>query len=68
MLLLKKKVLYGLKQAGRMQNERIINYLKSIGFIQYKFDIYLLGRYSIENKLMAALTLYVYDDINYYRR
>jgi len=57
-----KKALYGLKQAGRMWNEEITNYLKSIGFKQYKSDKCLFGKYNKGNKLIGLLTLYV-DDI-----
>jgi len=42
-----------------MWNDEITYYLKSISFIQYKFDKCLFGKYSIENKLIALLTLYV---------
>ena len=57
-----KKALYGLKQAGRMWNEEITNYLKSIGFKQYKSDKCLFGKCNEENRLIELLTLYV-DDI-----
>jgi len=51
--------LYGLKQVGRMWNKKITDFLKFIGFIQYKSDKCLFGKYNKENKLIVLLTLYV---------
>jgi len=61
MVIEKSTIWYGLKQAGRMWNEEITNYLKSIGFKQYKSDKCLFGKYN-KKKLIRLLTLYV-DDI-----
>jgi len=57
-----RKALYGLKQAGRVWNQDITSYLKSIGLVQYKSDKCLFGIHNKHNKLIALLTLYV-DDI-----
>jgi len=56
------KALYGLKQAGRVWNQDISTFLKSIGLKQYRTDKCLFGKYNEQNKLTALLTLYV-DDI-----
>jgi len=57
-----KKALYGLKQAGRMWFNEISKFLKSTGYIQYKTDKCLFGKYNKNKKLISLLTLYV-DDI-----
>ena len=57
-----KKALYELKQAGRMWFNEISKFLKSTGYIQYKTDKCLFGKYNKNKKLISLLTLYV-DDI-----
>jgi len=42
-----------------MWNEEITNYLKSIGFKQYKSDKCVFGKCKKDNKLIGLLSLYV---------
>jgi hypothetical protein len=54
-----KKALYELKQAGRMWFNELSKFLKSTGYIQYKTDKCLFGKYNKNKKLISLLTLYV---------
>ena len=54
-----KKVLYGLKQAGRKWYKEISYFFISIGFIKYNTDKCLFGKYDKSNKFIYLLTLYI---------